>query len=83
MVIARYQFLISTLPRRILSVNIAAEAFDVVVVVVCLLPSKVKQAFLNSTNFDFKTIIIIIISFYLNSMGFKAQSLWGRVYKSN
>lgn len=65
-VIARYQFLISILPKRILSVNIAAETSDVFVVVVCLLTSKAKQTFLNSINFDFKTII----SFYLNSMGF-------------
>ena len=65
-VIARYQFLISILPKRILSVNIAPETFDVFVVVVCLLTSKVKQTFLNSINFDFKTIT----SFYLNSMGF-------------
>lgn len=55
-VIARYQFLISILPKRILSVNIAAETFDVFVVVVCLLTSKAKQTFLNSINFDFKTI---------------------------
>ena len=65
-VIARYQFLISILPKRILSVNIAAETFDVFVVVVCLLTSKAKQTFLNSINFDFKAII----SFYLNLMGF-------------
>lgn len=65
-VIARYQFLISILPKRILSVNIAAETSDVYVVVVCLLTSKAKQTVLNSINLDFKTII----SFYLNSMGF-------------